>query len=287
MEEPMPTTSRALALPQNRFTTLALAGALALAATGGTSLAAHAQDDSSVEFATTTGDLGTYLVDGNGITLYYFTPDIPGVSVCEGDCLEAWPALVVGEGQFPFGDDSVTGTLGFGPRSDGTQQATYRGRPLYYFAGDGAAGDTNGQGLGDVWYVAAEDGSVPNPSTVSAPELVLEANEGDLGTFITATDGRTAYYFTVDSSPGVSLCSDDCLEAWPPVTVADGVSVAAGEGVPGVVGVIAATDGSPQVTYDGHPLYYFAGDAAAGDVNGQNVGGVWYVATIDGLLPPS
>ena len=281
----MPPTTRALALPQTRLMTLALAGAVALAATGSASLATRAQDSASLDISTATADVGTYLVDGEGNTLYYFTPDTPGVSVCEGDCLEAWPALVVGDGQFPFGDEGVTGTLSFGLRSDGTQHATYRGRPLYYFAGDSAPGETNGQGLGDVWYVAAEDGSVPNPSTVSSPDLVLEATESDLGTFISGADGRTAYYFTIDSSPGVSLCSDDCLEAWPPVTVADGVSVAAGAGVPGVVGVITATDGTPQVTYDGRPLYYFAGDAAAGDVNGQNVGGVWFVATIDGLLP--
>lgn len=92
--------------------------------------------------------------------------------------------------------------------------------------------------------------------------------------------GRTAYYFTIDSAPGISLCSDDCLAAWPPVTVSDGASVAAGDGIPGVVGVIAATDGTPQVTYDGRPLYYFVGDT-----NGQDVSGVWFVATIDGRLP--
>lgn len=52
----------------------------------------------------------------------------------------------------------------------------------------------------------------------------------------------------------------------------------------GVIGIISATDGSPQATYDGRPLYYFAGDQVAGDVNGQNVGGVWFVATTDGQI---
>ena len=61
--------------------------------------------------------------------------------------------------------------------------------------------------------------------------------------------------------------------------------VKAGEDVPGVIGVITATDGSLQVTYDGRPLYYFAGDQAAGDTNGQDVGGVWFVASTDGLVP--
>ena len=189
------------------------------------------------------------------------------------------------DGAAPIGDDSVTGTLAFTTRDDATLQATYRGRPLYYFAGDLAAGDIAGQGVGDVWYVAAEDGSVPNPQVVSSPELILEATTTGLGTFITGANGLTAYYFAVDSAPGVSVCAGDCLAAWPPLTVSDGVSVAAGEGIPGVVGVVDATDGSPQVTYDGRPLYYFVGDQAAGDVNGQGVSDVWWVATVDGQLP--
>jgi predicted lipoprotein with Yx(FWY)xxD motif len=69
------------------------------------------------------------------------------------------------------------------------------------------------------------------------------------------------------------------------VTVDEDGTVAAAEGVAGVIGVIAASDGSPQVTYDGRPLYYFAGDQAAGDTNGQAVSDVWWVATVDGLLP--
>lgn len=102
------------------------------------------------EVATAESDLGTILVDGEGMTLYLFTEDSPGESVCEGDCLEAWPPLegepVVGEGV----DESLLGSI---ERSDGTVQATYGDWPLYYFAQDGAAGDVNGQGVNDVWWV--------------------------------------------------------------------------------------------------------------------------------------
>ena len=133
--------------------------------------------------------------------------------------------------------------------------------------------------------MAAENGSLTNAAAEASAELTLEASTTELGTFLTGVDGRTAYYFSVDSSPGVSVCEGDCLAAWPPVTVSDGAAVAAGDGVNGVLGIISASDGSPQVTYDGRPLYYFVGDQAAGDTNGQAVSGVWWVATIDGMAP--
>lgn len=95
-------------------------------------------------------ELGTILVDEEGMTLYLFTQDSPGQSVCEDDCLEVWPPL---EGE-PFAgegvDDSLLGSI---ERSDGSVQATYGDWPLYYFAEDTAAGDLNGQGVNDVWWV--------------------------------------------------------------------------------------------------------------------------------------
>lgn len=97
-------------------------------------------------------DLGTILVDGEGMTLYMFTNDTQdsGESVCEGDCLVAWPPLegepTAGEGV----DESLLGTI---ERSDGSTQASYNGWPLYYWAQDTAPGDVTGQGVNDVWYV--------------------------------------------------------------------------------------------------------------------------------------
>ena len=96
-------------------------------------------------------DLGTILVDGEGMTLYMFTNDTQdsGESVCEGDCLVAWPPLgeaTAGEGV----DEALLGTI---ERSDGSTQASYNGWPLYYWAQDTAPGDVTGQGVNDVWYV--------------------------------------------------------------------------------------------------------------------------------------
>jgi predicted lipoprotein with Yx(FWY)xxD motif len=261
---------------------LALAGSLAFAAVAALPLASLAQEGDQVVVSTASDDMGTYLVGPDGRTLYYFTRDVtPGVSACTGGCLEAWPPLLVSEGQSLVAGEGVTGTLAAAPQADGALQATYRGRPLYYWQGDTEAGQTTGQGVNDVWFVASVDGSMPpNP-----PALTLGTATTELGTFLTGKDGLTIYYFAADTVPGVSVCAGDCLAAWPPVTVPPGNSVAAGEGVTGVIGLISGTDGSTQVTYDGRPLYYWQGDTEAGQTTGQGVNDVWWVADVSGNLP--
>ena len=265
-----------------RLAALALSGAMALTAAVAAPALVAAQEDTSIAVSTATDDLGTYLVGPEGLTLYYFTRDVtPGVSACFGRCLEAWPPLLVGEGQELVAGEGVTGTLGSVPLGDGTMIATYRGRPLYYWWEDVAPGETLGEGVGDVWYVAQVDGSMPeNP-----PALTLETATSDLGTFLVGADGLTTYYFAADATPGVSVCEGDCLVAWPPVTVPPGNTVAAGEGVTGVLGLITGTDGSTQVTYDGRPLYYWQGDAEAGQTTGHGVNDIWWVADVNGSLP--
>ena len=106
---------------------------------------------------------GTVLVAGsNGMTVYTFTKDTAGdgKSTCSGACLVKWPALTVPAGTTPTGGSGVTGTLGTITRADdGTLQVTYNGLPLYFYVGDKAAGDTNGQGLSSKWYVLGSDGN--------------------------------------------------------------------------------------------------------------------------------
>ena len=115
--------------------------------------AGNAQADHHTVKIATKEKLGSYLTDAKGMNLYVFKKDSQGKSACAGDCLTKWPAYYrekVG----------VTGSLKVGDfatitREDGQKQTTYKGMPLYYFAGDKAASDTKGQGLKDVWYVAA------------------------------------------------------------------------------------------------------------------------------------
>lgn len=101
-------------------------------------------------------DLGDILTDADGMTIYFFANDTEGVSNCEADCLANWPPVEV-DGE-PEGGEGVDADLGTIERSDGTVQLTVNGFPAYYFAGDAAAGDTNGQGVGDVWWVFGTDG---------------------------------------------------------------------------------------------------------------------------------
>jgi predicted lipoprotein with Yx(FWY)xxD motif len=104
--------------------------------------------------------LGQIIVDGSGMTVYYFTKDQAnsGKSACSGDCLTAWPAVVATSDQ-PSGE-GITAELGTITRDDGTKQVTVNGMPIYLFAKDKAAGDVTGQGVGKVWYVVAPDGKM-------------------------------------------------------------------------------------------------------------------------------
>lgn len=102
-------------------------------------------------------DYGDHLVDADGMTLYLFTQDEDGESACYGGCADNWPPLLADD---PTAGDEVTAELGTTERDDGSLQVTAAEWPLYYFAGDSAPGDTSGQGLNDVWYLLAPDGSM-------------------------------------------------------------------------------------------------------------------------------
>jgi predicted lipoprotein with Yx(FWY)xxD motif len=122
------------------------------------------QEDVTVAIGETA--LGDTLVDGAGKTLYLFQNDTEGTSNCNDACAEAWPALTIDGDPVP-GDGIDSGDLSVITRADGSTQVAYYGHPLYYFAADQAAGDTNGQGIGEVWYAVAPDG---NPITGAAAE---------------------------------------------------------------------------------------------------------------------
>lgn len=116
---------------------------------------APAGDQATVQ--TAGSDLGTILADAEGRTVYLFEADTEGTSTCYDDCAATWPPLTV-EGEPTAGEGVDRSLLGTTERDDGSIQVTYADQPLYYFATDQSAGDTNGQGIGDVWFVVDPDG---------------------------------------------------------------------------------------------------------------------------------
>ena len=118
-------------------------------------------------------------------------------------------------------------------------------------------------------------------SSASAANAALATADSSLGEIVVDGKGMTVYVFDKDAKgSGQSACSGDCGTKWPAV-VAESDSPAV-DGVTGEVGTITRDDGTKQVTLGGMPLYLFSGDAKAGDVTGQGVGGVWWVVSADG-----
>lgn len=208
-------------------------------------------------------ELGRFLVGPNGMTLYRFNPDEPGVSSCYDECAENWPPLLLEEGETLGVNAGVVGKLGTAEREDGTNQITYEGMPLYYWINDSEPGDATGQGVGDVWYV------VP-------PYTVGVGSTEELGSFLVGPNGMTLYLFTVDEE-GVSNCYDQCAENWPPLLVQSGEVPVAGAGMTGELSITEREDGTLQVMYNNMPLYFWVNDKAPGDTTGQGVNDVWFV----------
>ncbi|MEN3280245.1 MAG: hypothetical protein V7607_1385 [Solirubrobacteraceae bacterium] len=119
--------------------------------------------------------------------------------------------------------------------------------------------------------------TAPPKTTNGRPATVGVANNGNLGKILDNSDGRTLYLFAKDSGTN-SACTGACASAWPPLRASGKPSVGVGASA-SVVGTTRRSDGQPQVTYNGHPLYTYAGDQNPGDTNGEGLtafGGGWF-----------
>lgn len=102
-----------------------------------------------------TSSLGTYLIASNGMTLYIYTKDSSGVSNCTGQCAAVWPPYTVASRDVLANVQAgISGSVDTILRADGSMQVTYNGAPLYFYAKDQVSGDTTGQNVGGVWFVA-------------------------------------------------------------------------------------------------------------------------------------
>jgi predicted lipoprotein with Yx(FWY)xxD motif len=204
---------------------------------------------------------GKLITDNNGRSLYFFSNDIVGSSSCEGNCATTWKPFYVKDAI--IGEGLNEAEFGIITRADGTKQNTYWGWPLYYFSGDSGEGDTNGDNVSNVWYVAKPDYKI---MVANLP------NEG--GKYLVAPKGRTLYTFANDTNNSSACNSEACVITWP-------IFLNENTGIPSLLNadlfrVITRADNSKQTTHSGKPLYYFKDDLSRGQKLGEGIGNVWF-----------
>jgi predicted lipoprotein with Yx(FWY)xxD motif len=123
----------------------------------------------------------------------------------------------------------------------------------------------------------------PSPSPAATGEKIAVATNAKLGSILVDEKGMTVYLFVADTTKE-STCYTSCAAIWPPV-LTDGAPQAGTGAQASLLGTTTRTDGKVEVTYAGHPLYYFIQDKAAGDAKGQAIngfGGLWWVMSPSG-----
>jgi predicted lipoprotein with Yx(FWY)xxD motif len=129
-------------------------------------------------------------------------------------------------------------------------------------------------------------GATTPPTTASGkPATIGLETEGDLGKILVNSQGRSLYLFQRDVGTK-SECTGACAAAWPPLR-ANGTPVVGTSLSASKIGTSARSDGKPQVTYNGHPLYLYSADQKPGDTNGQGLnafGGAWFALSVGGNM---
>jgi predicted lipoprotein with Yx(FWY)xxD motif len=223
--------------------------------------------------------IGPLVTDSQGFTLYRFDNDTaqPSKSNCNGPCASTWPPVAAGDAPSAVpGIDPAK--LGWVVRADGSKQLTLGGWPLYRYSKDTAPGQANGQGVGGTWFAAGADGK----KAAKLPPLSVMNNQ-QLGKVLVDGQGRTLYRFTKDNPwPMKFACVGGCLTTWKPAKpVTDAQAKAAGID-PKLVSTVTRPDGTKQLAVNCWPVYWFTGDKAPGDTNGQGVKGTWFANSPDG-----
>lgn len=119
-------------------------------------------------------------------------------------------------------------------------------------------------------------------NAAAAGSVTIKTMSTSKGTVLTNAAGLTLYWFAADTA-AKSNCNGSCITYWPPVIGT--ATAAAGTSLPHGFGTIKRADGQLQATYDGHPLYTYTGDTAAGQFNGNGLnasGGLWWAVTPSG-----
>lgn len=119
-------------------------------------------------------------------------------------------------------------------------------------------------------------------SAANAAKVTIMTHSTSKGTVLTNAQGKTLYWFAIDTSTS-SKCTGTCVNYWPPVIGTP--TAASGTSLPMGFGTITRSNGQVQATYDGHPLYTYVSDSAAGQIGGNGLnlsGGLWWAMTPSG-----
>jgi predicted lipoprotein with Yx(FWY)xxD motif len=150
-------------------------------------------------------------------------------------------------------------------------------------AGCGSDDDGSASGGGSGAYGAPPASTMVGTATAPAGAAMVSTAGGELGEHLVGPNGHTLYLFEKDTG-STSTCSGACARDWPPL-LTTGPPTAGGGAQAGMLGTTTRDDGSTEVTYAGHPLYYYAGDTAPGQTAGQELdayGAEWYVLAPSG-----
>ena len=284
-------------MKSQKSTTFFVGIALIAALTGSVSCS-KSEDNSSTPEASrvklaTSPTLGQYLVDKNGVALYFFSNDYKGRNSCSGGCAASWPYFYAGN----LTKDSLGSGLNladFDTIMVGSRiQTRYKGWPLYYFAPAGnsvieTAGQTSGEAVFGVWFVAKPDYTImlANGQLVGhdGKNYTSSYVEG-IGKTVYFTDakGLTLYTFSSDSSNINKFTKADFSNngIWP---IYDTTNVVAPSILDKAKFSTITVAGHKQLVYNGWPLYYFGQDSK---IRGNNKGisyplpGKWPVAVKD------
>ncbi|MFI5188053.1 MAG: hypothetical protein ACHQF0_15085 [Chitinophagales bacterium] len=233
--------------------------------------------------------LGKILTDKDGRTLYSFANDASGQSSCTGNCESIWPAFNVDNltaGDLGDPDLKITDFASI-TSSSGKKQLTYKGWPLYYYSPGGnpeAAGQTSGEGILGLWFVAKPDYTImlANTQLIGGDNIHYKSDytPGDGNTiFFTDANGSTLYTFSRDSSNHNRFTKSDFSNnpAWP---IYDTTVIIAPSILDKTLFTTTDVFGRHQLTYNGWPLYHFGADAGAREsTKGVSFGspGLWRV----------
>ena len=145
-----------------------------------------------------------------------------------------------------------------------------------------ACGSTTGSNGGSTPTPAATTPAAVATTPATSASTVMTAMatvQGKSVTILTNAQGMTLYYFKPDTAT-TSACTDGCASTWPPLLATGSGNPTSASTLPGMLTAVTTANGN-QVEYNGHPLYTYSGDSAAGQTNGEGIGGKWFVCTPD------